>query len=85
MKGPTPIMSIMFRAVALPTPIPRISGLWSLLRCWESGVGMRLSVGRDSFRLKGALSGFGHLVVGRRHRLPDENKFGILPNLERFS
>ena len=24
MNGPTPIMSIMFSAVALPTPIPRI-------------------------------------------------------------
>ena len=30
MNGPTPIMSIMFRAVALPTPIPRISGGRSL-------------------------------------------------------
>ena len=25
MNGPTPIMSIMFRAVALPRPIPRIN------------------------------------------------------------
>ena len=48
MNGPTPIMSIMFSAVAVPNPIPRMSGVligelsvgvgiveWGLGRQWS--------------------------------------------------
>src|SRR5580658_1820235 len=39
MNGPTPIMSIMFSAVALPSPIPRINRGW--LTESEEGVDMK--------------------------------------------
>src|SRR5580658_7603524 len=39
MNGPTPIMSIMFSAVALPSPIPRINRGW--LTESDEGVDMK--------------------------------------------
>ena len=48
MNGPTPIMSIMFRAVALETPMPRIRvwGAWLVVPA-ASSVGCRWSLARS--------------------------------------